>query len=452
LAGSGINAMLTLERAMLPRHPMVFDRLLPVIFLVAGASCLLIASLAAPISYAIAIMSGVIAAAFIMLSVASFNARGKAIAPDAAHDDAATGDKSWRIVVEAMPDAALILGSDGRILYSSRTARDLFPRLMLGQPVAQLSRSPELLEAIEATLNSKSARVVQSLERVPIERRLSATISPLRTDRADAEAPALLIVFRDVSEEERLAQMRSDFIANASHELRTPLTSLKGFIETLQGQARDDPAARNQFLDIMSAQAGRMSRLLDDLLSLSRLEMRAHVPPRGEVEINELVLEIANLLEPIARESDIALTSTPAAERCVVRGDRDELVQVFQNLIQNAIKYGRRGGKVGVHVLRESPSRGAGPRVLVEVVDDGPGIAEEHLPRLTERFYRVDVAASRDKGGTGLGLAIVKHVLNRHHGQLRISSAPGRGSAFTVVLDLITPARAGAEEMRHAGA
>jgi two-component system phosphate regulon sensor histidine kinase PhoR len=243
------------------------------------------------------------------------------------------------------------------------------------------------------------------------------------------------LVFRDISQEERLAQMRADFIANASHELRTPLTSLRGFIETLQGLARDDPEARNKFLDIMSTQAGRMTRLLDDLLSLSRLEMRAHVAPRGEVEVNGLVREVVDLLQPIAREAGITMTFAGEPAECLIRGDRDELVQVFQNLVQNAIKYG--GSHVDVMVTRTSGTGRARDRVIVEVRDDGPGIAEEHLPRLTERFYRVDVAASRDKGGTGLGLAIVKHVLNRHGGQLRITSTPGAGSTFAVVLDLM---------------
>jgi two-component system phosphate regulon sensor histidine kinase PhoR len=249
------------------------------------------------------------------------------------------------------------------------------------------------------------------------------------------EGPALLVVLRDISQEERLAQMRADFIANASHELRTPLTSLRGFIETLQGLARDDPEARAKFLDIMSIQAGRMTRLLDDLLSLSRLEMRAHVAPRGEVEINALVREVVDLLQPIAREAGITMIFAGEPAECLVRGDRDELVQVFQNLVQNAIKYG--GSHVDVMVTRTSGTGRARDRVIVEVRDDGPGIAEEHLPRLTERFYRVDVAASRDKGGTGLGLAIVKHVLNRHGGQLRITSTPGAGSTFAVVLDLM---------------
>lgn len=349
---------------------------------------------------------------------------------------AGAADISWRSIIDAMPEPALVLSDAARVLHASRPGRELFPSVAEGQQIGQVTRSPELLAAVEQVLATRNVRIVQSLERVPIERRLLVTVSPLQDTDTAPGAPALLLSFRDVSQEERLAQMRSDFIANASHELRTPLTSLRGFIETLQGQARDDEAARRQFLEIMASQAGRMSRLLDDLLSLSRLEMRAHVPPRGEVEINDIVREVTDLLQPIAAETGIALHFEPASTSCRVRGDRDELVQVFQNLVQNAIKYGRRGGRVDVSVGREGAGS-SNARVAVDVRDDGPGIAEEHLPRLTERFYRVDVAASRDKGGTGLGLAIVKHVLNRHHGQLRIRSQVGVGSTFSVWLDLL---------------
>jgi two-component system, OmpR family, phosphate regulon sensor histidine kinase PhoR len=345
-------------------------------------------------------------------------------------------DVSWRSIIDALPDAVIVLSGTGRVLRSSRAARELFSALRDGQTLDLATRNPDLLGAVEEALATRAPGSVQTVERVPVERRLSATLSPLQAGTADTDGPALLLVFRDVSQEERLAQMRADFVANASHELRTPLTSLRGFIETLQGQARDDVEARDKFLDIMSIQAGRMTRLLDDLLSLSRLEMRAHVAPRGEVEINALVREVVDLLQPIAREAGVVMTFASEPGECVVRGERDELVQVFQNLVQNAIKYGGHNGHVDVMVTRTSGSRHARDRVIVEVRDDGPGIAEAHLPRLTERFYRVDTAASRDKGGTGLGLAIVKHVLNRHGGQLRITSTLGVGSTFAAVLDL----------------
>jgi two-component system phosphate regulon sensor histidine kinase PhoR len=216
-------------------------------------------------------------------------------------------------------------------------------------------------------------------------------------------------------------------VANASHELRTPLASLRGFVETLQGPAREDAAARERFLGIMAAQAERMTRLIDDLLSLSRVELRAHLPPRGIVELNEAAAYVAQTLEPLAKGAGTRLALQPLDGPARIQGDRDEIVQVLQNLVHNAIKYGRENGTVTIDIARENG------RVAVAVADDGPGIAAQHLPRLTERFYRVNVASSREKGGTGLGLAIVKHVLARHRGDLRIASRVGEGSTFTVV-------------------
>ncbi len=241
----------------------------------------------------------------------------------------------------------------------------------------------------------------------------------------------MLITFRDLTEQDRLAQMRADFIANASHELRTPLASLRAFVETLQGPARDDVNARTRFLTLMASQAERMTRLIDDLLSLSRVEMRVHLPPRGIVELNETAAYVCQSIEPVAEAAKVKLSLVRDAAAARIRGDREEIVQVLQNLIQNAIKYGREDGTIEVRVGRDAP-RGAGDaRVWVSVTDNGPGIAPEHLPRLTERFYRVNVASSREKGGTGLGLAIVKHILNRHRGELRIASRLGAGSTFT---------------------
>jgi two-component system phosphate regulon sensor histidine kinase PhoR len=225
--------------------------------------------------------------------------------------------------------------------------------------------------------------------------------------------------------------MRADFIANASHELRTPLASLKGYVETLQGSAKDDTAARERFLKTMAEQAERMSRLVDDLLSLSRVEMREYLPPTDKVELGAVLAEVAQSLEPLSQQASIELALLPGEAEASVWGDRDELTQVFQNLLQNAIKYGRSGGKVEVRLGRET---GPTLRYRVDVIDDGPGIAPQHLPRLTERFYRVSAAASRERGGTGLGLAIVKHILNRHRGELQIASTLGQGSTFSAIL------------------
>jgi two-component system phosphate regulon sensor histidine kinase PhoR len=275
---------------------------------------------------------------------------------------------------------------------------------------------------------------VELIERVPVERRVSATVSRLGRSTAPS-SPHLLVTFRDLTEQDRLVQMRADFIANASHELRTPLASLRAFVETLQGPARDDAVARERFLRLMASQAERMTRLIDDLLSLSRVEMRVHLPPRGIVELNETAAYVCQSLEPVAEgaKTSLSLVRDPVPAR--IRGDREEIVQVVQNLIQNAIKYGREGGNVEVRVGRDAARGSRGAKVWVSVSDDGPGIAPVHMPRLTERFYRVNVASSREKGGTGLGLAIVKHILNRHRGELKIGSKLGVGSTFTASFD-----------------
>ena len=236
--------------------------------------------------------------------------------------------------------------------------------------------------------------------------------------------------------------MRADFVANASHELRTPLATLSGFIDTLQGPARDDAAARERFLAIMEAQATRMARLIDDLLSLSRIELNAHVRPVTPVDLAALVRQVVDALQTLARDRGVEIAVTAPPKPLIVPGDRDELVRLFENLIENALKYGGSGKRVAVALSRGAAADGAA-EAIVAVRDYGPGIAAEHLPRLTERFYRVDVAGSRAQGGTGLGLALVKHILNRHRGRLAIESKAGEGATFTVRLPLAMPATSG---------
>jgi two-component system phosphate regulon sensor histidine kinase PhoR len=278
-------------------------------------------------------------------------------------------------------------------------------------------------------------------ERVPVGRRMAATVAPLLGEKDRSGTTNILVLLRDLTEIERINQMRADFIANASHELRTPLASLRGFIETLQGSAKGDPGARERFLPIMAEQASRMTRLIDALLSLSRLEMNAHVPPADIVDLNDVLGHAKDTLEPLAREMGTKFEVGRFNRPTMVRGDRDELVQVLQNLVHNAFRYGVKGGQVEVQA-KHIPSIGRqGGRYAIAVVDNGPGIAPEHLPRLTERFYRIDVTLSREKGGTGLGLAIVKHILNRHRGELAVASTPGQGSTFTVMLNELRASR-----------
>jgi len=354
--------------------------------------------------------------------------------------DAMTGqsspvaDRLWRLVVDAVPEPAVGLDNAGYVVHANRLAEELFGARRRGGHVASMSRDPELLAAVDQALVAGATCSVELHERVPVERRLLATVAPLDRLRTGGDGPALLISFRDLSEQDRLARMRADFVANASHELRTPLASLRGFVETLQGAAKDDAQARERFLKVMGEQAERMTRLIDDLLSLSRVEMREHLPPAERVDLNEAVAHVIQSLQPIAGETGTTIEFHRLGEPAIVRGDSDEIVQVFQNLVQNAIKYGKHGGRIEVGIRREPAGGGRAARFVATVTDDGPGIAPQHLPRLTERFYRVSVAASREKGGTGLGLAIVKHILNRHRGELDITSRVGQGSTFAVSL------------------
>jgi two-component system phosphate regulon sensor histidine kinase PhoR len=247
-----------------------------------------------------------------------------------------------------------------------------------------------------------------------------------------------VLALHDITQLKRAEQMRADFIANASHELRTPLATLIGFIETLRGPAREDEEARERFLAIMHEQASRMTRLVEDLLSLSRIELNEHVMPKGTVELGSLLRHLAESLELHAAERGMQIRLALPSNLPAVLGDRDELAQVFQNLVDNAIKYGRPGSEITVSADTEqrnfAGNTGSTPFVSIAVRDCGEGIAREHLSRLTERFYRVDTARSREMGGTGLGLAIVKHILNHHRGFLEVESTVGTGSVFTVFL------------------
>ncbi len=339
----------------------------------------------------------------------------------------------WQSVVDAIPDPALVVDDDVTVMHANSLAREILPNLRDGRSLNQATRHPALMAAIERARAGETKATAQLIETMPFERRISVAVS--RVEQGPKRGPELLIVLRDTSEQDRLTQMRADFIANASHELRTPLASLRGFVETLQGPAKNDAVARERFLGLMAAQAERMTRLIDDLLSLSRVEMRVHVPPRGEVDVAEVVKHVAQTLDPIAKAAKATLVVELPAGQVKVRGERDEIVQVLQNLAQNALKYGREGGRVVISTRIVPADTLHRERIAISVSDDGPGIAPEHLPRLTERFYRVNTAQSRDKGGTGLGLAIVKHIVTRHRGELKIESTVGKGSTFTVILD-----------------
>ncbi len=326
---------------------------------------------------------------------------------------------------DALPDPCLLLDRRSVVIHRNPAATVDFPGIALGQPLNFSLRNPTLLNAVEAARNSGTAQTVELHQTVPNETWHRASVAPL-----PGSDDVIVISLQSLTEQKRLEQLRSDFIANASHELRTPLASVTGFIETLMGPAANDPAARERFLKIMLQQAKRMAALIDDLLSLSRIEMRQHLRPTGIVELRRLLAEVRDGLETRAAETGVRIELT-ASEPAPVAGDEKELYEVFENLMDNAIKYGSDGGTVEVTL---GPGR-SGYDYAVTVTDHGEGVAMEHVPRLTERFYRVDAESSRKKKGTGLGLAIVKHIVNRHRGLLTIKSRPGEGMRVEVLLN-----------------
>nr|WP_239467937.1 ATP-binding protein [Microvirga arvi] len=342
-------------------------------------------------------------------------------------------------VLTQIPDPVILVDQRAVVIEANKAAYGLLGGLKTGHPLSFALRSPDVLDGIQEVLRKGDPLKVEYSERVPTERTFEVHIGPLQGDPGMGVQAGVVLFFRDLTSARRLEAMRADFVANASHELRTPLASVLGFIETLQGPARDDAKARERFLDIMKGQAQRMKRLIDDLLSLSRIEMRAHLSPTQTVDLVSLASHMVETLSPLAREKGVVIQAKLPEQPILVRGDRDELLRVAENLIENAVKYGESGGRVDVEVAPIGASHGAqGPHVAFTVQDYGPGIAPEHLPRLTERFYRADVAQSRDKGGTGLGLAIVKHIANRHRGHFDIVSELGQGARFTVTLPAVS--------------
>ena len=333
--------------------------------------------------------------------------------------------------VDAVPLPAVLIRRDERIEAANGEARSLLGDAIAGRHFITALRQPQLLDTIEASLRDRQPRRTRYLTN---DGRQDTTFDVSVRAVSLGQDAGVLVVFQDVTQLEQAGQMRRDFVANVSHELRTPLTALMGFIETLKGPARDDAAARDRFLTIMETEAGRMNRLVRDLLSLSRVEANERMRPTTQVDLGGLIRSTATGMEPLAQDSGVAL-NLDLPEAFVMRGDADQLRQVLTNLMENAIKYSGAGATVTVRLSAPdylAPLRGNG--VVLEVQDTGPGMEPRHIPRLTERFYRVDSHRSREKGGTGLGLAIVKHIVNRHRGRLRIESAPGQGSTFKVIL------------------
>lgn len=344
-------------------------------------------------------------------------------------------------MLRAMPGPALLIGADERVIGANPEAEALLSAGMIGRHYITLLRQPALLEAIEATMAGRSPSRTRYLSGSSShEQTYEVHCAQVET----GQGAAVLVSFADVSEREQAEQMRRDFVANVSHELRTPLTALIGFIETLRGPAKDDPAAQQRFLGTMETEARRMTRLVHDLLSLSGVEANERMRPTAEIDLAAIVRSTVSGLLPLAEEAGAVLeTRLPEGAR-MMPGDPDQLRQVVTNLVENAIKYGGREARVTVGLSgpeTEPGLRAEGLRLMV--ADTGPGIDPIHIPRLTERFYRVDTHRSRQMGGTGLGLAIVKHIVTRHRGRLKIESELGRGTTFIAILPAGAPSARG---------
>ncbi len=337
-------------------------------------------------------------------------------------------DELLDAVLAGVPHAALIISRDSKVSWANEIAKSLFGTALLGRHFGLSLRQPDLLSAVAQCLMAQTpAKLRLSLRQGDQEGNFAITLSPLPN--------AVMCLFEDVTPQEQTDLMRRDFVANVSHELRTPLTAIQGFIETLQGPARDDDAARTRFLKIMSTEAERMNRLVSDLLHLSRVEAQERLRPETEIDVAAAIGRAVDGLRPLAERANIKLTTTGFDMPRLLLADADQIMQVVVNLVENAIKYGSVGGSRVDIALTETVTL-RGPAYCFSVQDYGAGISEEHIPRLTERFYRVDAHRSRAQGGTGLGLAIVKHIVSRHRGKLSVESSLGKGSRFSVFLPL----------------
>ncbi len=364
----------------------------------------------------------------------------------------------YATILENLADPVMVVAADEpyevtghRLVFANRAARDLFRIYRPDVRLITAIRNPQIIELVEEALFGGVGGDTTFETGAAQDRSWTAVASPLAPTSWGASMA--LLILRDQTDLRRAERMRADFLANASHELRTPLASLSGFIETLRGPARNDVAARDKFLGIMQAQAERMSRLIDDLMSLSRIELNEHIAPLGRVDLSAAVTDVTDALMPVVRAKGVSFAwSPPGRDQVVVEGDRDQIVQVIQNLVDNAVKYTPAGGVIGIEItgpvdgdappprdpeatrlpLLTPEHRAGGAYALLRVSDQGPGMPRDALPRLTERFYRVEGQKSGDKSGTGLGLAIVKHIVNRHKGGLAAETVLGRGSTFSV--------------------
>jgi len=386
---------------------------------------------------------------------AAREARRFVIAPSDGGDVEAVGLAEFAPLLEGLPDPALLVDAERRVVSSNAAARRAMQFEARGQYLTSILRHPDVLEAVQAVLGGGATRVVEYETPTQVERHMRCYVSPV----AWGEDRAAMLVFHDQTSRISTERMRADFLANASHELRTPLASLTLLIETLNGPARENAEDRDRFLAMMQVQAERMRQLIDDLLSLSRIEMDEHVPPSDRADLAKVVREVLDAQARVTEARKVTVRVVGAETPAPVVGERFQLAQVVQNLIDNALKYSSEGGEVSVEIGaggdRDETAALAGRRwedagriqlltpaaaanrsyTYIRVEDAGPGISRRYLPRLGERFFRVERELGDERGGTGLGLAIVKHIVNRHRGGLLVESQPGRGSAFAAYVE-----------------
>jgi two-component system, OmpR family, phosphate regulon sensor histidine kinase PhoR len=328
-------------------------------------------------------------------------------------------------VIDGLNDAIVIYDKTKTIIFANQAAKELFTQSLLGSPLKEVIVDAAFNEKLDTLEGGKTSLYLALKDSHSLFHRFNVEVAELK------EKQQTLLHFKDMTKEAQLERMRADFVANASHELRTPLASLAGFIETLQTSAKDDPPARDMFLNIMREQAQRMTRLIDDLLSLSKIEMTQNLFPQEAVKLFPLIDHTIDTLKSLAKENNVVIKFSKKTTHNLILGDRDELIRLFENLIENAIKYGFSGKKVDISADKENNF------LILTVRDYGQGVPKEYLARLTERFYRVDVTESRSKGGTGLGLALVKHIVAHHRGTLSFASEEGQGLEVKIILPLV---------------
>ncbi|MBS0383962.1 MAG: PAS domain-containing protein, partial [Proteobacteria bacterium] len=410
---------------------------------VAVWTALLAAALAIAAAFAIGSAAAVlmlIAAAACFLAWRAFRETGRTVIAQRADEAELVGLAELTPLLEALPDPALLVDESGRIAGSNAAARRQMRFEMRGQYLSSILRYPDVLEAANAAIRSGETSTVEYETSTQVERHTRCSISPMTW----GNERAAMLVFHDQTARFSTERMRADFLANASHELRTPLASLTLLIETIAGLARDNVVERDRFLKMMQVQADRMRRLIEDLLSLSRIELDEHIPPSDRADLVQVARETVDALAGVAQDRTVGIDLRLPDGAVAVVGERFQLTQVIQNLVDNAIKYTPPDGRVVVEVgeagdrddviakagrrwpeaariaLLAPPAAANRSYAYVRVEDCGPGIARHFLPRLGERFFRAEREVSAERGGTGLGLAIVKHIVNRHRGGLLV--------------------------------